>query len=110
MDFNEYQKKAWSTAKYRNKGYNIYYPIMGLGSETGEVLGKIKRIMRDQNNDIISIDLRNKIIDELGDVLWYIAAIATELNTSLETIAYLNIDKLSDRKKRDVISGEGDER
>ena len=67
-------------------------------------------MMRDQEDDLISIDLKNKIIDELGDVLWYVAAIATELNTSLETIAYLNIDKLFDRKERNVISGEGDTR
>lgn len=110
LTFDEYQKKAWTTAKYRNKGNNIYYPTMGLGSEAGEVLGKVKRMMRDQDTDSISLNLRDKIIDELGDVLWYIAAIATELNTSLNTIAYLNIDKLFDRKERNVISGEGDER
>ena len=66
MEFIEYQRKAWTTAKYRNKGNNIYYPTMGLGSEAGEVLGKVKRMMRDQNDDTISIDLRNKFLQLSG--------------------------------------------
>lgn len=110
MNFKTYQKYAWTTAAYRNKGDNIYYPTMGLGSEAGEVLGKVKRLMRDQENDTISKELRLKIIDELGDVLWYVAAIATELKISLDDIATMNLDKLFDRKERNVISGEGDTR
>lgn len=110
MEFDEYQKKAWTTAKYRNKGNNIYYPTMGLTSEAGEVAGKVKRMMRDQNDDTISYSMCDDIVSELGDVLWYIAAIATEIGYSLEDIAIENITKLFDRKERNVISGEGDKR
>ena len=66
--------------------------------------------MRDQDDDIISAPLKIQIANELGDVLWYIAAIATELKIPLDTIATQNLDKLIDRKERGVISGEGDER
>lgn len=110
MNFNAYQKYARTTAKYRNMGNNIYYPTLGLVSEAGEVAGKIKRLMRDQDDDIISAPLKIQIANELGDVLWYIAAIATELKIPLDTIATQNLDKLIDRKERGVISGEGDER
>lgn len=108
MDFKTYQELAWTTAKYRNKGNNIYYPTMGLTSEAGEVSGKVKRMMRDQNDDSISMEKREEIKKELGDCLWYIAAIATELCEDLEIIAKDNIFKLLDRRERNVISGEGD--
>ena len=66
--------------------------------------------MRDQNDDHISMEKREEIKKELGDCLWYISAIATELLEDLETIANDNIHKLYDRQERGVISGEGDGR
>jgi len=109
MDFNEYQKQAWKTAMYPNKGNNIIYPTLGLGGESGEVLEKIKKIMRD-NNMNISNEKKEELMKEIGDVLWYIAALTTELKLNLNEIAEKNISKLNSRKERDVLHGEGDNR
>lgn len=109
MSFEEYQNKAWDTAIYPNKGTNIYYPTLGLIGEAGEIANKIKKIMRDDDG-ILTIEKRNELIAEMGDVLWYLAALATELKTSLNTIAYQNLDKLNNRAKNGTIKGEGDSR
>lgn len=109
MSFEEYQNKAWDTAIYPNKGTNIYYPTLGLIGEAGEIANKIKKIMRDDDG-ILTIEKRNELIAEMGDVLWYLAALATELKTSLNTIAYQNLDKLFSRLENGTIKGEGDSR
>lgn len=109
MTFIEYQEKAWKTAKYPSMYNNIVYPTLGLAGEAGELANKVKKIQRD-NSGILSLKKREDLIDELGDVLWYIAALATELGASLNDIAILNIVKLSKRKENNTISGEGDKR
>jgi len=109
MDFKEYQKKAWETAIYPNRGKNIYYPALGVGGESGEVLEKIKKILRDENS-IISDEKKEEIIKEIGDLLWYIAALSTELGLDLDAIAQKNISKLSSRKERNQLHGSGDNR
>lgn len=109
MNFNEYQNKAWETAIYPNKGNNIIYPSLGLGGETGEVLEKIKKIMRD-NEGNISDEKKDELAKEIGDVLWYLAALSTELKLNLNEIAERNISKLNSRKERAVLHGEGDNR
>mgnify|MGYP000864468584 CR=1 FL=1 len=108
MTFDEYQQAAWNTAMYPNKGNNIYYPALGLG-EAGEVQGKIKKIMRDDNG-VVSDEKKQAIKAELGDVLWYIAALATEFGLTMDEIATANVDKLNSRKDRGVITGSGDNR
>lgn len=109
MDFNSYQEKAWVTAKYPNMHNNLTYPTLGLTGEAGEIANKVKKIQRDYNS-ILTLKMRETLIDELGDVLWYIAAIATELNCPLENIAKNNIIKLYKRLEENKISGEGDNR
>lgn len=109
MTMDEYQTKAWLTAKYPDKNNNIYYPSLGLTGEAGEFCNKVKKIMRDDNG-IITDKRKDDLISELGDILWYIAALATELNTNLNDIAILNIIKLSQRQSNNSISGEGDKR
>ena len=116
MNFNDYQKKAFKTAQYplKNEG-NIIYTSMGLAGESGECLDKIKKYWRNSGFDYLHTeDLSNgqkeAICLELGDVLWYIAAFATELGISLDDVAYINLNKLKDRKERDVIKSEGDNR
>ena len=109
MEFDDYQKIAWESAIYPDKGKNIIYPSLGLGGETGEVLEKIKKIMRDGNSKITE-EKKTDLIKEIGDVLWYLAALSTELKTDLNEIAKINIDKINSRKERDQIHGSGDNR
>jgi len=96
MNFEEYQKKSRKTAIYPNKGNNFIYPVLGL-------------VGRDHNG-VFSEEQRQEIKKELGDVLWYIAQIATELGLSLDEIAVFNIKKLESRKKRNKLHGNGDNR
>jgi len=108
MTFDEYQKQASKTAIYPDKGKNIYYPALGLG-EVGEIQNKVKKIMRDYGNKITE-KMKEDLIDEAGDVLWYLSAFAEELGTSLYDIAQRNISKLESRYQRGVIKGSGDDR
>lgn len=109
MRMNEYQKKAKEFAEYKEYYHPLLYPIIGLANESGELLGKFKKLIRDDNL-ILTEERRQSMIDESSDVLWYLAAVADALGTTLEDIAIHNIDKLTDRKKRGVIKGSGDNR
>jgi NTP pyrophosphatase (non-canonical NTP hydrolase) len=110
MQFSDYQKASQKTAVYPGKGtiMGLAYTALGLG-ESGEVQGKVKKILRDDNS-IISEEKRMEIGKELGDQLWYIAATATELGLNLDDIASLNIEKLQSRKERGTLQGSGDNR
>ena len=109
MNFDEYQKEAWEMAIYPNKGNNIVYPGLGLGGECGEVLEKIKKIFRDNKGEI-NDGKKEELVKEMGDVLWYLAALSTEIKTNLNEIAEKNIFKLSSRKERNKLHGSGDNR
>lgn len=109
MKLSEYQQKARVTALYPNVDSNPYYPALGLGGEVGEVLNKIKKIMRDHDG-IINDEHRKDLKKELGDVLWYIAATASELGLDLDEVAQDNVDKLASRKERGALQGSGDDR
>ncbi len=109
MKLSEYQQKARVTALYPNANNNPYYPALGLGGEVGEVLNKIKKIMRDHDG-VINDEHRKDLKKELGDVLWYVAATASELGLDLDEVAQANIDKLYSRKERGVLGGSGDDR
>lgn len=108
MTFSEYQKESRRTAKYTMKPLYIY-PTLGLASEAGEVAGKIKKIIRDKEGMVSEAD-RQELEKELGDVLWYIAQIATELKINLEDVAAHNLEKLFSRLERNRIGGSGDNR
>jgi len=109
MDFQEYQKKSRKTAIYPKIGENYVYPTMGLVNEAGEVAGKVKKIFRDKNG-IVSDETKHDISKELGDVLWYVAQVATEFDLSLSEIAQENIEKLTSRMERGMLNGDGDNR
>lgn len=109
MTFEEYQKLAQKTALFPMVGQRFVYPIMGLAGEVGEVVNKVKKIFRDDNN-IITAERKKEIAKELGDVLWYLAQSATELDLSLDNIASDNIEMLKSRQQRNVIRGDGDSR
>ena len=93
MNFNDYQTKSRKTAKYPVIGHPVIYPTLGLVNEAGEVAGKIKKVFRDKDGQI-NEETREALKAELGDVLWYIAQVATELDLSLDDIAEANIAKL----------------
>lgn len=82
---------------------------MGLTGEAGEVADKMKKVMRDDGN-IVSEQKKLEVKKELGDVLWYVSQIASELGLSLDEIAEENIKKLFSRLERGKISGSGDNR
>ncbi len=109
MEFSEYQRKSRETAIYPDLGKNFIYPALGLAGETGEVLEKIKKALRDERG-VVSEERRAQIEKELGDVLWYMAQLCTELGLDLDRVARRNLEKLLDRKKRGKLHGEGDNR
>ena len=107
MNFNEYQDKARKTAIY-HRDYSIIYPALGLANEAGEVLGVIKKGLRDNTGSADQVRESSK--KELGDVLWYLAILADDLDIRLQDVAADNLMKLRSRKKRGVIGGSGDDR
>ena len=109
MTFEEYQKLSRKTAIYPDAGNNFIYPTLGLAGEAGEVAEKIKKVLRD-NNGVVDESRREEIAKELGDVLWYVAQVASELGLSLDKIANQNIEKLYSRLERGKLSGSGDSR
>jgi NTP pyrophosphatase (non-canonical NTP hydrolase) len=110
MNFNEYQDRAKLTASYPEIGGTLFvYPALGLAGETGEVVEKIKKIMRDEGG-VVSDVKREEIKKELGDVLWYLSEIARQLEIPLEDVAIANIEKLTSRYARGVVGGSGDNR
>ena len=109
MDFNDYQQKSRKTAKYPAIGHAVIYPTLGLVNEAGEVAGKIKKIFRDKDGEI-SPETREALKGELGDVLWYIAQVCTELDLNMDEVAEYNIEKLYSRLERGKIQGDGDNR
>ncbi len=109
LTFSEYQEKAKETALYPNVGKNPYYPSLGLAGEAGEIANKVKKIMRDKN-DQIDDETREDIKKELGDVLWYVSAVAGEFGLDMGEIAEKNYDKLKKRLAEGTIKGNGDNR
>jgi NTP pyrophosphatase (non-canonical NTP hydrolase) len=109
MEFNKYQELSRKTAIYPNLNNNFIYPLLGLVGESGEITEKIKKIIRDKDYKISDYD-KQELSKELGDVLWYLANLASELKLNLNEIAELNLSKLEDRKNRNVIHGNGDNR
>lgn len=114
MNFQEYQARATESADYPEmKEGGLVYPALGLAGEAGEVADKIKKIWRNRGassgEDLTPEEYRALSL-ELGDVLWYCAALATAMKTSLEAFAEMNLAKLADRKARGVIKSEGDNR
>lgn len=120
MNFNDYQKEAMKNKVY-GYGDKTIYPTLGLVSEAGEVAGKVKKVLRDGGGDwenykfidkatSTAIPCKVEVAYELGDVLWYLAAVAEDIGYSLEDIAEMNIMKLSGRRERNTIKGSGDHR
>lgn len=103
MGLNEYQKAASKTAIYKAE-HSVLYPALGLAGEAGEVANKVKKMLRDGDFD------RQAIAAEIGDVLWYIAALSRDLNIEMQDLAMKNLEKLYGRKARGTLKGSGDTR
>jgi NTP pyrophosphatase (non-canonical NTP hydrolase) len=108
MELSDYQRRSRSTAAYSQEA-RLYYPPLGLAGEAGEVADHFKKAIRDDAGEITA-GRREAIAKELGDVLWYVAQIATELDLDLDEVASANLVKLRSRRLRGVLSGSGDER
>jgi NTP pyrophosphatase (non-canonical NTP hydrolase) len=111
LTFNEYQTWTDKTARYDGKTTisGLNYVTLGLCGEAGEVANKVKKIHRDSGG-ILSEEVRQKLIDESSDVMWYLARLATELGVTLESVADYNVAKLEGRRERGTLSGSGDNR
>ena len=111
MDFNEYQKFASRTAVWegKQKEFPLAYVALGLAGESGELIEKIKKVIRNENGDM-SEEKRQAIKLEIGDVLWYLSQISRLCDIPFQEAAEGNIKKLADRQARGVIKGEGDTR
>lgn len=104
MNFKDYQELAASTAIYPDDK-KLIYPLLGLAGECGEVFEKVKKHFRDGR--VLDKDDLGK---ELGDILWYLSAVARDLDISLQDVAEKNINKLKSRQERNVLHGSGDNR
>ena len=96
----------------------LVYPTLGLCGEAGEVAEKVKKLIRDDempldesfNTTEVDAERRHDIAKELGDVLFYVAMVADDIDYTLSEIAQINIEKLTDRKARGHLRGSGDNR
>lgn len=108
MTFKEYQAHALQTAN-DERPLEFYHRVLGLVGESGEIAEKVKKLVRDQNGDVASLDTED-MKKELGDVLWYVATLADYLDIALEDIAEANVAKLASRQQRGTLKGSGDNR
>ena len=108
MELSEYQRRSRATAGYPREAW-LTYPALGLAGEAGEVAEHVKKVVRD-DDAVVTPERRAAMERELGDVLWYLAQLATELDLDLDDIAQGNLDKLASRQRRGVLSGSGDDR
>ena len=106
-----YQQICTETQIYPRE-HAVFYPALGLAGEAGEVANKIKKIMRDRKGDVNNLPgaVKDEIASELGDCLWYISALATDLGIGLDGVVVENIRKLQKRKEKGTIHGSGDKR
>jgi NTP pyrophosphatase (non-canonical NTP hydrolase) len=113
MTFEEYQKQAFSTMTQDHAFGDVTPQLMaqffGLVGESGEIAEKVKKILRDKNG-LISEEENKELLKELGDVLWYVNALAQLLGSNLEEVAAANLEKVLSRKQRGVTKGSGDNR
>ena len=110
LTFDFYQERASDTAVYPGQGEfkGLAYVSLGVNGEAGEIAEHVKKSWRDDGE--ITPERRSLILKEVGDELWYLAQLCSELDASLGNAALANLEKLADRRRRNVIHGAGDER
>lgn len=109
--FSQYQELARVTAIYPDQGelLGLLYVALGLAGEAGEIANKTKKIIRDTNREITP-EYLEMVKKEMGDVLWYLSNMCSELNIDFKAIAQENLIKLYGRKMKDTLHGAGDNR
>lgn len=108
-NFDEYQKLTRKTAVYPTIGKKYIFPMLGLAGEVGEVSEKIKKLFRDKNARLTK-ESRIEIAKELGDVLWYITQLISDLGLNFSDIVRMNLEKINYRHKENKVHGSGDNR
>lgn len=108
-DFDKYQKFCKGIAIYPKIGKKFVYPVFGLVGESGEVAEKVKKIFRDDKGRLTE-EKKEEIKKELGDVMWYLTQVSTEMGLKLSDVVETNIKKLSSRRERGKLHGSGDNR
>jgi NTP pyrophosphatase (non-canonical NTP hydrolase) len=111
MEFSNYQNQSKRTAVYPGEYSNtgLMYVALGLCGESGEIANNVKKLIRDSNGEM-SAERHDLLVKELGDVLWYLAMLCYELDTTLETVALRNLAKLRKRQRDNALQGSGDDR
>lgn len=123
--FERYQYLALKSAIYpgKNTPFGLMYAALGL-AEAGEVQNKVKKLFRDDDVihlmptdygaeaffSSISSERRAQIVKELGGVLWYVAAVCTELGVDMSEVAVTNLREIASRSERGTLGGDGDDR
>ncbi len=107
VNLSDYQRRSRATAVYPDAGANLTYPALGLCGEAGEAAEKVKKTIRDDGG-VLTDERRDALAAELGDVLWYVAQLATEAGLDLDEVAESNLEKLLSRRERAVLHGSGD--
>lgn len=105
--FLDYEKFVEQTKD--NMCNDILYLTVAMCGEAGEVADKVKKIYRDHEGIVDGVT-EHEIAMEIGDVLWYLAALAIKLRVPLWSIAKCNIDKVNHRIAMDKLHGNGDYR
>jgi NTP pyrophosphatase (non-canonical NTP hydrolase) len=108
LTFSDYSVQARATAVYPRESA-VVYPALGLAGEAGEVAGKLSKVLRDHEGRISDAQT-DALLDELGDVLWFLDALARDLGRSLTEAASRNLTKLASRQARGTLQGSGDVR
>jgi len=113
MTFDDYQVQAISTLTadhaYGDISAELMAQVLGLVGESGEVAEKVKKLIRDQNGEL-SNETKIELLKELGDILWYVNAVAHLLGSNIGEVAENNLQKVLSRKVRGVTKGSGDNR
>lgn len=113
MEFTDYQTQTRAGADYPGIGNNFIFPTLGLTGEAGEIADKIKKLLRDDDISTpahLSAEHVAALAKEIGDVLWYMSQLCSELGLSLDEVAAQNLKKVASRHERGKVSGSGDER
>lgn len=121
MQLDAYQTLARETAVYPKESA-LEYLSLGLAAEAGEVADKVAKLYRGDkkpaglkpmeylNETVEGHIAREQLVDELGDVLWFVAQLSDLLGSDLNRVALKNLKKLNDRQKQGTLKGSGDNR